>query len=56
MSFLPGQVWEKTSLPAMEEGGSVFFSFFPLGILISNSEKYNPCMVGFFFPGIHITK
>lgn len=36
------------SLPAMDEGGSVFFGIFPLGILISSPEKYNPCLVGIF--------
>lgn len=37
------------NLQAMHEGGSVFFSIVPLEILISNSEKYNPCLVGVFF-------
>lgn len=36
------------SLPAMDEGGSVFFGIFPLGILISSPKKYNPCLVGIF--------
>lgn len=29
------------SFPAMDEGGSAFISIFPLGILISSSEKSN---------------
>lgn len=39
----------------MDEGDSVFFSIFPLGILISSSEKYNPCLVVIFFPEVHKT-
>lgn len=46
--FAKAQLGED-SFQAMGERGSVFFSICPLEILIFNSEKYNPCLVGVFF-------
>lgn len=49
MSFLQGRFGGRDSFQEMDEGGTVFFSIVPLGILISSFEKYSPCLVVVFF-------